>query len=389
MLATVVAIFGYFSVAYTLGFSLKEQPAYAHNYASGDGRVTARLAQAFLTENPSAAGRDRASQLAWLALKQDPTAVRAVITLGLSAQLKGNTNPARRLFVYAQALSRRELQTQLWAIEDAVARDDISDALQQYDIALRTSPRAQDLLFPMLASAIADPPIRSALIGTLSAKPAWGASFVDYVVGNGPGAGANASFFQGLRQAGVPVTDEANAMTINALLASGLFHDAWGYYAQLRPGADRHMSRDPEFTSKLAYPAPFDWAPVNDGTLTTSIQRDGEKGVFEFAVPASVGGPLLRQIQMLSPGRYRLEGHSIGIDLPGGSYPYWVLSCGDGHELGRIDMRDSAESNGTFSGVFSVPAGCPIQTLSLVARSSNSISEVTGQIDRVQLFPVR
>ena len=152
-LAAVLTVLGYFSVAYTLGYLLRENPAYAYSLASGDGRVTARLSQAVLTAKPAAPERDRATRLAWLALRQDPTAVRAAITLGLSAQLGGEINGARRLFAYAQALSRRELQTQLWAIEDAVSRDDITGALRQYDIALRTSRKAPDLLFPVLASA--------------------------------------------------------------------------------------------------------------------------------------------------------------------------------------------------------------------------------------------
>lgn len=387
LIAVAVAALGYGSVAYTLGFAMKGNPALAHDLAATDGRITARAAFATLTAQPTQANRGEARRLARLAVEQDPTAVRAFVTLGLDAQVRGDMPRARRLFAYAQALSRRELQTQLWAIEDAVARDDIPGALRQYDIALRTSRTAPDLLFPVLAKAIADPPIRTALIETLAAKPAWSAAFVDYVVGNGPGARANAAFFQGLRRGGVPVTEEASAMTINALIAGGMLNDAWSYYAGLRPGADRRVSRDPHFTAKVDYPAPFDWLPVNDSNVTASIRRDDEGGVFEFSTPSGVGGPLLSQLQMLPPGTYRLEGRGTGPDPQGESYLYWKLSCGDGRELGRVDLRGSTQAGERFSGSFTVPEACAVQTLSLMAPASTSASGLAGQITEVTLRP--
>lgn len=85
------------------------------------------------------ARRREADRLARLALRQDPTAVAALATLGLNAQIRGDTNSARRYFAYSDKLSRRSLTTRLWAIEDAVARDDIPAALRNYDVALRTS----------------------------------------------------------------------------------------------------------------------------------------------------------------------------------------------------------------------------------------------------------
>ncbi|MDT9096849.1 hypothetical protein RSW32_26335, partial [Escherichia coli] len=77
-----------------------------------------------------------------------------------NAQLHGDVGAARRLFAYGQRLSRRDNSTQLWAIEDAVARNDIPDVLRHYDVALRTSPNLADILYPVLASASADPAIR-------------------------------------------------------------------------------------------------------------------------------------------------------------------------------------------------------------------------------------
>lgn len=186
---------------------------------------------------------------------------------------------------------------------------------------------------------------------------------------------------------GVPIAGSAQARLIGRLVTAGSSEDAWAYYAAIHPGADRRMSRDPRFTALTENPTPFDWIPVNDIGTTTSIGRGDRGGVFDFMAVTSLGGPLLRQMQMLPPGDYRLEGHGSGIDQPMESRPYWVLTCSDGRELGRLTMPNSARANGTFNGLFSVPRGCPVQILTLIARSSDAVGGVSGQIDRAMLRP--
>jgi hypothetical protein len=323
-----------------------------------------------------------------LALQQDPTAVVAATTLGLNAQLKGDTARARRLFTYAGRLSRRELQTQLWAIEDGVGRSDVPSILYNYDIALRTSRNASEVLFPILASALGDSEIRAALVKTMKGKPLWGPSFINFASANAPSEAAT-SFFLSLSRVGLPITDEPRARVITSMIKQGHVNNAWAYYATFRRGANRRSSRDPKFTADIASPTPFDWVPANDDGITTSIQRNGALGVFDFAAPSSVGGALLRQVQMLLPGKYALVVHSMAIDQEPNARPYWSLTCNDGHELGRFEMPNSSQGNGRFQGRFSVPANCPVQTLMLVARPVDSVTGLSGQIDHVLIAPIQ
>lgn len=395
-LALVAAVVGSWSVMQSLAWVERGvAPELAHRLAPGDGRITAILSEKLSNPEATPAERAEADRLAKLALRQDPTAVQAVATLGIDAQLRGDIARARRIFAYAQLLSRRDLRTQLWAIEDAVSRGDIAGALKQYDITLRTSTFAPDLLFPVLSGAIADPAIRTALIHTLAAKPAWTQSFVEYVAiygyvaTNGLDPRNVFSLFVGLRRAGVPISENARTVLVNALL-SGKFHDdAWRYYASVRPGADRRISRDPRFAATLDTPSLLDWVPIDDAGISASIQHGDRGGVFDFFAPASVGGAMLRQMQLLPTGSYVLRGHSLDIDQPDGSRPYWTLACQDGRELGRVALPNSAQAGGNFAGRFTVPAGCPVQYLSLVAQPSDAVAGVSGQIDRVQLAPAR
>jgi hypothetical protein len=351
--------------------------------APGDARIAARLAISLSDAEATPADRQRADLIAREAVLRDATAVLAVVALGINAEVRGDRSQARRLFAYSQDLSRRVLQAQLWGIEDAVARNDVAEALRHYDIALRVkSASAADLLYPVLASATTDPAIRAELVKTLAANPDWAQSFIAYMAGRGPDPRTTAAFFLSLSRVGVPVPETARTPVINALIGGGFLDAAWRYYATTGRAGDRRASRDPRFAIDSEAPSPLDWTPINDGSVTTSIQG----GVFSFAAPAGIGGPLLQQLQLLPPGAYRIVGHSSEIDQEARARPYWVLICRkDGRELGRVLLPNSADANGRFSGRFSVPPGCPVQMLMLVARPSDAVAGLSGRIDHVQL----
>lgn len=386
-LATVVVAFGYYCLTFTLAqVVVKRDPRLAYRLAPYDGRITAAYATSLAGPDATPKDRARADVMAERALQQDPTAVAAAATLGVNAAIRNDQAAARRYFAYAQKLSRRDLRTQLFMIEDAVQRNDIPGALHQYDITLRVFPNMGEMLFPVLASASGDPEIRRELVKTLAGKPMWSESFIEFVAGKGPDPKSTAALFIALRRGGIAVPETARAGAVNALIAAGHIDAAWSYYAAVRAGADRRRSRDPRFAADLETPSQLDWTPINDGSgLTTSIQG----GFFDFAAPASVGGPMLQQLQLLPPGRYRLSGHSVGIEQAAGALPYWTLRCQNGRELGRVEVPNSNVVNGNFSGMFAVPADCPVQTLVLTARASDAVAGLSGQLDRVELAPAR
>jgi hypothetical protein len=386
-LAAVAVVLGFYGVTFSLAqVVVKQDPALAYRLAPYDGRITAAYATSLAGPDATPQDRARADVLAKRALRQDPTAVAAAATLGVNAGIRNDPAAARRYFAYAQKLSRRDLRTQLFMIEDAVQRNDIPGTLHQYDMTLRVFPNMSEILYPVLASASSDPEIRRELVKTLAGKPMWSESFIDFVATKGPDPKSTAALFIYLRRAGVVVPEAARAAAVNALIAAGQIDTAWSYYATIRPGADRSRSRDPRFATTLDTPPQFDWTPINEGSgLTTGIQG----GIFDFTAPASSGGRMLQQLQLLPPGVYRLSGHSIGIDQAAGALPYWVLRCQNGRELGRVEVPKSSVANGNFTGTFSVPADCPVQTLVLTARPSDAVSGLSGQFDRVELVPAQ
>ncbi|WP_288937940.1 hypothetical protein [uncultured Sphingomonas sp.] len=369
----------------------KSQPQAADAWISYDGRLSAVHAAALIAANDvTAAERAEAGTLSRTALRHDPTAVSAAATLGVVTLAQNDTATARHLLAYAQMLSRRNVQTQLWSIEDAVRRGDIPGALHWYDIALRTKPELSEMLYPVLAQASRDPTIRAALVRTLAGKPPWADSYVGFAAGQKDDPLSTAALFAGLRARGVAIPPAAQVSVINVLLNGGNVGEAWRYYAAIRPGATRTQARDPDFTALLETPSLFDWMPVNDGNVSASIQRTSDGGAFAFSAPASIGGTVLQQVQLLAAGTYRLSGHSEGIAQDARALPYWTLTCRtDGSELGRVGVPNSAQADGNFTGSLTVPANCPVQTLTLFVQPSDAIGGTSGQIDRVVLAPAR
>ncbi len=389
LLVLVVLWCGWCVTIQTTGYVLRTKAVErAYALAPNDARVAAVMSQEILgAQGGNATTRARADRVARAALLADPTSAAAATTLGLNAELRGDRKIARRTFAYAQLLSRREFRTQLWAIEDAVERNDVPSALKHYDIALRTSPYGSELLFPVLGSAIADAAIRHALIQTLATRPIWGGEFVEYVAGNGPAPQATAQLLRGLQQVGVAVPPSAAASVINALVTAGHVDDAWSYYAARHPGADRRRSRDDTFTGETQNPSAFDWVTVNDEGRTASIQGSNIAGILEFSAPPSIDGVVARQMQWLPAGRYMLHSKATGIDQPAESRPFWVLSCVQSQELGRVELSSSGQHAGAFAGTFVVPVDCPVQILALTLRSTETVGGVSGQISFVQLRP--
>lgn len=368
---------------------LNADPQRASTLAPRNGRVLGRWSQSLWNPKSSAADRRTADQLAVQALRADPTALTAAVTLGLEAELQGDIARARRIFAYSEKLSRRDLRTQIWAIEAAVARGDVHGALRHYNIALRTSRQAPDILFPVLGSAISDAGVRLELARIMVTQPRWNELFIPYVAGNGTDPRAVVSLFRQIADGQIVIPPPSQAIAIARLIVDHP-EQAWAYYASIRTDAQRMRSRDPRFTAAIVEPLPFDWTPAEDANVSVSVQRARDGGTVEFSLPSGTGGMVLSQLQFLPPGKYDLGGHSADIAQAPGARPYWLLTCeGSGRELGRVVLPDSSQFGGRFAGQLSVQGDCPVQRLSLIARPSDRVEGLVGRINEVQLQPAR
>lgn len=387
VLAVAAGLVGWLSVSDTLAnVAVKADAHTAFEMAPWDGVIAAKVAQADMSVAPVSDDKSDIAAIAREALSLDPTVVDALAVLGLQAQLRGDTEKARDVFAHSLALSRRELRPQLWAIEEAVSRGDVVGALRQYDIALRTSRRAPDILFPVLASAIAEPKVRAALISMMRTDPVWSTRFIAYVGRGQIDPIAAVAFFQEGQAVGIPIDDANRTSLVNALFSQERTEEAWDYYSSFRR-VEKDRSRDPDFSASIQKPAVFDWTPRSSSGMSASLQPARDGGVVEFSAAPSAGGIVLEQRQALSSGDYVFDGLIEGVEQPERSRPYWVLKCSSGRELGRIPIPNSNGARANVVGRFTVPSDCVTQTLSLVVRPSDEIGGVFGRALKARLLP--
>lgn len=360
----------------------------AYALAPWNGVVETAFANQLFTENPMRAAPSRASELAGSALMKDATSARALTVLGFQAELARDIELRDRIFAYSTRLSRRELRSQLWAAENAISQGDIVKALHHYDIALRTSGTARTLLFPTLTNALSEPLIRRHLLELLKTNPNWAPLFVNHASMTGPDFVAIADFFRAGRAIGLPLDDNMRASVVNGLLAQGQIEPAWAYYASFRPAVRRDRSRDFDFVHVADVRSGFDWVPGTQPGVSAALLKTGNGGLLDFALASGTGGTVVSQRQMLPPGSYRLRGHSTPSDLPEASRPQWTITCDNGAEILRLDLPGGTGELVSFSRDFVVPEACRRQTLLLVARATDAIGGIAGQIQDAAIEPV-
>lgn len=367
---------------------VKADPARAHILAPSDGVIAGAYADRLLSLDLQAAANSRSSILATTALRRDPTVVKAVSVLGMQQELRSETERSNRTFAYATQLSRRELRPQIWAIEKAVLNGDISNAIAHYDIALKTSFAAQDLLYPVLASALKEPRIRAALLQTLSSRPPWAPTFATFITMSGTDPVSAAALLNGGGAAFLPVTPQQSAVLQETLIELGRADEAWRYYRSVNPQARSDRSRDPGFAKHGEDAGPFDWRTGAADGVSAVILGSSSGGAVEFSAAPARSGDIVFQSQLLKAGAYRLRSRAENVEGVGAGELRWELRCQSGRILGSVTMAPSGRRNAMGDGQFFVPgAGCPIQTLALALSSRSTATEATGQITAVQLVP--
>lgn len=365
----------------------KADPAAASALAPWDGRLTAAHSRVMFT-SLSRADSISAGRQATQALLQDATAVDALVVLAFQAQLRGEAARSDQYFGLVSAFSRRETGANIWAIEQAVNRGDIAGALYRYDLALRASNDVSQILFPILASALAEPAVRSALVNRLVGRPSWKDRFLEFAATKSNNPLATRDFFLAANRSGVPIADVHWAAVVDGLLRVGMPEEAWKYYRSRFPNARRSESRDPNFAEPSRARTRFDWLPAETSEVSAAIIRQGNSGVLEFALASPGGGVVATQEQLLAPGVYRLDAQTSGFAQPSLSQPFFKLRCAGGRDLGRIVLSQSSQDRARTTGSFTVPQGCPAQVLTFEAALVDNPAGSTGYLYSVLLRKV-
>ncbi len=369
---SLVGFVAYQSAAHAIAnIAWQQNPDLALRFVPDHPLALSLKADIQFAESQSPASLAKVEKWAKQSLRGQPLNAVAVRLLGYVADVRGDNAKARELMLLAHKISRRDFGTQLWLIEDAVARGDKTRALYHYDIAMRTIPNSHQILFPTLVGALDDPEVRKGLARYIRQAPPWLPGFLNSAIS----AGENpANVAEVLIKAGGLPNDEAYAGIANALLnelaAKSKFPAFRQYYLSL-PGSRTATLRSVAFnkdTVNLRYPA-AGWqiveSPASGGAFSPA-DRAGRHSISLFA-GSGERGELMRKHLFLTSGRYRF---SVSYDAAEGapdSEIRWDMYClsANGNRGAWFTTTPVRKGRSASVQEFAVDAACPNQLLAL------------------------
>lgn len=317
----------------------------------------------------------RARDLVARALGRDLTQVQAIELRALDLILSGKPAEGRRLFELSDRLSRRSLATRLWLIQDSVDHGSVAGALRNFDIALRTTTDAQPILFPVLVKASADPTLTDPLARMLDRESDWRLMFFEWTLTNASDVKPVAAVVSRMHDRRFILSNGIDQRLIERLVTAREFDAALLLNQRFRrqPGgvADAHFA-DPS----ARYP--FGWGLVESGSIAAQRAVSGPVSALTYSAAPGNSGQVAAQLLALPPGRYTLA--TMSAAPAAGPAPYWSVSCAEagGAEIATLDQPASA--GGKAETLFSVPASCRAQWLTLQIRPSDDSASQSGAI---------
>jgi len=355
--------------------------------ADANARQADLLIQDGQVETVKSQVRDRAVR----SLHRQPVNPAAARLLGIVAMQDGRTAQAERLIRYAEAMSRRDVPTQLWLIEVNVQRGDVTQALLHYDRALRSNVRSRGILFPVLAAAADEAAVRGPLASFLAHRPQWWRAFLESYVPKARSAESLFAFSHALRMDRPPAFDPWMLQAIEKRLvevgaydrSAALYNGAHGLAA-----GDRTSLRNGAFEQPGSWD-PFDWNLVDEENLSAIRQpspaRGGGNALFLLASNGR-GGDVAAQLTRLRPGRYLLTATVGGVAGDPLAFPQLIVRCArDEREVLRQPFPPAAETGRAWRLDLSVPAGCDAQRVVLRATSTLDASTTAPWIDNMAI----
>jgi hypothetical protein len=326
------------------------------------------------------------AQLALKALEEQAINAKALRILGYVADLRGNGVQAERYVRMAARLSRREPGTQLWLIEASARNGDITQTLVHYDIALRTKPDTQAILFPRLLSAIEDPKIRIALKPYIRGNNGWAAGFLYFANSSSQNLPAFVDLIietGGLAEAEAAKNQELGLLS--RLVAESFFNEARRLYLQM-PGARpaRLTSAAFDASDRDARFGPIGWQIIDDpdaGGVFSGSAGERRTSLSLFANSATTR-PVASKLLYLKPGNYLFSARLSNLDRGDGGFLRWQLRC-PAIPAAPIWTIDSI--NAPLRASFSIPANCPVQFLDLIASGGNGQAGLEATIASVEI----
>jgi hypothetical protein len=396
-------------VAFVAWFSLVGYVAwlsFIHALANVTWQQNPDMALRFVPDHPLALSR-KADEL--FAEKQDPATLArveamakrslrggalnpvAIRLLGYVADVRGDQKKARELMLLSHKVSRRDFGTQLWLIEDAVARNDKKKALYHYDIAMRTTTSGHAILFPTLTGALTDPEVRQGVVPYIRRAPEWLLGFLTEAIGTSENPANVADI---LVKAGRLPDNEDYRNLSNSLLAQLAVKDklpAFRQYYLSLPGTRSATLTSAALNSdtvNLRYSV-AGWQFADNPAIGGSFSSTGTSGAQALTAFAGSGerGDMMRKILFLKPGQYRFRASYSALEASTDAEIRWDLQCLRGGVASGLWFKTDRVVKGpsVSSQTLTIPSDCPYQKLVLQLAGGSSQTGMEFTLHSVSL----
>jgi hypothetical protein len=328
-------------------------------------------------------------RLALKALESQPINPKALRLLGYVEDTGGNGDKAEAYVRMAAKLSRREPGAQLWLIEASARKGDIGQTLVHYDIALRTKPDTQTILFPRLVSAIEGPEIRAALKPYIRSENDWGPSFLSFAINNSKDLPVLTSLI--LESGGLSDPDAARAQEVallGRLVSEKYFALARRVFLQM-PGAkaSRVSSAAFDASDRDARFGAMGWQLFSDPDAGGGFVVDGKRSALSVFANSATTRTVATKLLYLKPNNYILDVKVSNIDRGSGGFLRWELRCPD--RTGEKILWSLNNIAASLKARFEIPTGCPVQYLNLIASGGNGQTGLEATVASVTLTAAR
>jgi len=318
----------------------------------------------------------RSLRLAKGAVRQVPGDAISLRVLGMSEQVAGQTKRGEQIMRLATTASRRDLLTNIWFIEHYVALGNVKDAVRYYDYTLKTSAEAEQLLFPVLTSAMTSPEIASAVKDKLVLRPVWFKSFLQYAFSSGAADEQLVPLVLDLARDPQGISLDLQKQYVQRLAERGNLAGL----SVLARGLGHPLVRGAASLGGMGNLAPVDWRLLSGPGLST--YPNDKSGLSFVTVNQNVA--IADRLLNLAPGEYGIR-QNVGFEADAaGVGVRWTVTCVSNNLALPVSVRSDISQ-------FAVPrSGCEYQklTLSIVSNDFSEDNELSGSVSDMRLEPI-
>jgi len=286
---------------------------------------------------------------------------------GLASATNADLPGVREQMAVSERMERRDAAAQLWLIEDAVERNDITRALQHYDTALRIEESTRAVLYPALTDAMESDVIRRRFLPYMESRPPWLESFLRFAVSRTKDPVAIAELAK--LSKGFPKGSAYSSLDrelLTQLVASEDFAEAIAHFRRI-DAVEKNVASSLELTTASTSETfrPITWQPFSINGIEPFVlaaPAGGGKVEIEAEMEAGYTGPVARKVIALKPGRYAMSAKFRSEDFGTQDQANWRTFCAGSRGADPLvnEVFDLAEEM-AINTSFTVPADCPVQ----------------------------